>query len=61
MTPLFALITIMVVSFFVLIAVFPITRSPLWDAVCTYTLYTLGVAIVVLGLVGAVGSISGLL
>lgn len=55
------LITIAVLAFMALIVAFPVTRSPLWDSVFIYTLHILGFSIVVLGLVGAIGLISGLL
>lgn len=61
MTLIFTLIAIAVSAFMVLIAAFPLTRSPLWDAICTHSLYALGVIIVTLGVVGFIGAISGLL
>lgn len=61
MSLIFTLITIAVVAFIALMIVFPATRSPLWDAIFIHTLHSLGFIIVVLGLVGAIGLISGLL
>lgn len=61
MSLIFTLITIAVFAFVVLIVAFPVTRSPLWDAIFIHTLYALGFVIVVLGLIGAICSISGLL
>lgn len=61
MSLIFTLITIAAFAFIVLIVAFPATRSPLWDAVFIHTLHALGFIIVVLGLTGAIGSISGLL
>lgn len=61
MSLIFTLIAIAVFAFVVLIVAFPVTRSPLWDAIFIYTLHALGFVIVVLGLIGAIGLISGLL
>lgn len=61
MSLIFTLITIAVFAFVALIVASPVTHSPLWDGIFIYTLYALGLIIVVLGLVGAAGSISGLL
>ena len=61
MSLILTLITIAAVAFIVLMIVFPVTRSPLWDAIFIHTLHFLGFVVVVLGLVGAIGRISGLL
>ena len=61
MSLIFTLITITTFAFIALIVAFPATQSPLWDAIFIHTLHALGFIIVVLGLVGAVGLISGLL
>ena len=61
MSLIFTLITIAALAFVALIVAFPVTRSPLWDAILVYTLHALGFIIVVLGLIGALGSVSGLL
>lgn len=61
MTAIFTLITISTLAFIVLIVAFPVTRSPLWDGVFIWALHVLGVIIVVSGLTGAIGLISGLL
>lgn len=61
MVSLPTIIIIMVVAFTALVVAFPVTRSPLWDAVFIHTLHALGACIVVLGLVQAIGSMSGLL
>lgn len=61
MTLIFTLTIIVAVAFVVATMVFPFTSSPLWDAVLIYGLYILGIAIMVLGVIGAVGLISGLL
>lgn len=61
MSLIFTLITIAALAFIALIAAFPVTRSPLWDAILIYTLHALGFSIVVLGSIGAIGLISGLL
>ena len=61
MSLIFTLIIIATFAFITLIVAFPVTRSPLWDSVFIHTLYALGFIIVVLGLVGAIGLISGLL
>lgn len=61
MSPILALIIVAALAFVTLIVAFPATRSPLWDAVFIYTLHILGLALVVTGLVGAIGSVSGLL
>lgn len=61
MTLVFTLTIIVAVAFVVATMVLPFTRSPLWDAVLIYGLYILGIAIMVLGVIGTVGLISGLL
>lgn len=61
MVLIFTLITIASFAFIALIVAFPVTCSPLWDAIFVYTLYALGFVIVGLGLIGAIGLISGLL
>lgn len=61
MSLIFILITVAAFAFIALIVAFPVTRSPLWDAVFIHTLHALGFIVVSLGLVGAVGLISGLL
>ena len=55
------LFAIVALFFIVLIIAFPVTNSPLWDSIFIHTLHILGFLVVVLGLVGAVGAISGLL
>jgi hypothetical protein len=61
MSLIFTLITVAALTFIALIVAFPATRSPLWDAIFIHTLHALGFIIVVLGLIGALGLISGLL
>ena len=61
MSLIFTLITIAALAFIALIVAFPVTHSPLWDAIFIHTLHALGFIIVVLGLTGAIGLISGLL
>lgn len=61
MSLIFTLITIATLASIALIVAFPATRSPLWDSIFIHTLYALCFIVVVLGLVGAIGSISGLL
>lgn len=61
MTLILTLTIIMAVAFVVGTVVLPFANSPLWDAVLIYGLYILGIAIMVLGVIGAVGLISGLL
>lgn len=61
MTVIFTLIAISTLAFIALIVAFPVTRSPLWDAVFIWTLHVLGAIIVVMVLTGAIGLISGLL
>jgi hypothetical protein len=61
MTLIFTLIAIAMFASMALIAAFPLTRSPLWDAAFTYFLYGLGTIVVILGVVGFIGSVSGLL
>lgn len=61
MTLIFILTIIVAVAFVVATVVFPFTSSPLWDAVLIYSLYIFGIAVLVLGVVGAVGLVSGLL
>lgn len=61
MTLIFVLTIIVAVAFVMSTVVYPFTRSPLWDAVLMYSLYIFGIAVLVLGVVGAVGLISGLL
>lgn len=61
MSLIFIIITVVTLVFIALIVAFPVTRSPLWDSIFIHTLHALGFIIVVLGLVGAIGSISGLL
>lgn len=61
MTLIFTLIGIAMFAFMVLIAAFPLTASPLWDAVLTNSLYVLGIIIVVLGVIAMLGAVSGLL
>ena len=61
MSLILTLITIAALVFVALIAAFPVTHSPLWDAIFVHTLHALGFIIVVLGLIGALGLISGLL
>lgn len=61
MTLIFTLITITTFAFMALVVAFPVTRSSRWDSILIHTLHFLGFIIVVLGLVGAVGLISGLL
>ncbi len=61
MTLVFTLIIIMAIAFVVATVAFPFASSPLWDAVLTYGLYILGIAIMVFAVIGAVGFISGLL
>lgn len=61
MTLIFALTIIVAVAFVVSTVVYPFVSSPLWEAVLVYSLYIFGNAILVFGVVGAVGFISGLL
>lgn len=61
MSLVFTLMAIAAIAFIVLIVAFPVTQSPWWDQFFVYTLYVLGGSIVVLGVVGTIGSISGLL
>lgn len=61
MTLIFVLTIIVAVAFVVSTVVYPFTCSPLWDAILIYSLYIFGIAVLVLGVVGAVGLISGLL
>lgn len=61
MTLIFTLTIIAAIAFVVATMALPFTRSPLWDAVLIYGLYALGVAIMVLGVVGTIGLVSGLL
>ena len=61
MSLIFTLITIAALAFVALIVASPVTHSPMWDAIFIYTLHALGFIIVVLGLTGAIGLISGLL
>lgn len=61
MTLIFTLIAIAMFAFMVLVAAYPLTRSPLWDALLTHALYALGVIVVILGVVGFIGAVSGLL
>ena len=61
MSLIFMFIIIAVFAFIALIVAFPVTRSPLWDSIFIHTLHVLGFIVVVLGLVGAIGLISGLL
>lgn len=58
---IFTLIAIAIFAFMALIVAFPLTQSPLCDAICTHSLYALGIIIAVLGVVGSVGAVSGLL
>lgn len=55
------LITIAIPVLVVLVAAFSITDSPLWDTVFAGAIYILCLAVTVLGVVGAIGSVSGLL
>ena len=55
------LISIAMFAFMVLVAALPLTKSPLWDAILTHSLYALGIVIVTLGAVGLIGAVSGLL
>lgn len=57
----FILASIAAAAFMVIIVAYPRACSPLWDAVLIASLYVLGIALVVLGVVGSVGMISGLL
>ena len=61
MSLILTFITIAALAFVALIAAFPVTRSPLWDAILVHTLHALGFTILVLVLIGALGLISGLL
>lgn len=61
MSLIFTLIIITTLAFVALVVAFPVTHSPLWDFIFIHTLHALGFIIVVLGLVGAIGLISGLL
>ena len=61
MTLIITLIATAMFAFMALIVAFPLTRSQLWDAIFTYSLYVLGVIIAVLGVVGSIGAVSGLL
>lgn len=61
MTLIFTLAIIVAVAFVVATVALPFTSSPLWDAVLIHVLYILGIAIMVLGVIGAVGLVSGLL
>lgn len=61
MSLIFTLITIAAFASIALIVAFPVTNSPLWDSIFIYTLHILCFIIVVLGLVGGIGLISGLL
>ena len=61
MSLIFTLITIAAFAFIALTIAFPVTHSPLWDAIFIHTLHALGFIVVVLGLVGAIGLTSGLL
>ena len=61
MSLIFTLITIAALAFVTLIVAFPVTHSSVWDAIFIHTLHAIGFIIVVLGLVGAIGLISGLL
>ena len=61
MSLIFTLITIAALAFVTLIVAFPVTHSPMWDAISIHTLHALGFIIVVLGLIGALGSVSSLL
>lgn len=61
MTFVFTLTIIVAVAFVAATIALPFARSPRWDAVLIYGLYVLGIIIMVLGVVGAVGLISGLL
>lgn len=61
MSLIFTLIIIAALAFVALIVAFPVTHSPMWDAIFIHTLHALGFILVVLGLIGAIGLISGLL
>lgn len=61
MTLILTLVAIAMFAFIALIVAFPLTQSPLWDALLTCSLYVLGAATVVLGAVGLIGAASGLL
>ena len=61
MTLVSILIIIMAIAFVAATVVFPFASSPLRDAVLTYGLYILGIAIMVFVVIGAAGFISGLL
>lgn len=56
----FILASIAAATFMVIIVAYPRACTPLWDAVLIASLYILGIALAVLGLVGAIGLISGL-
>ena len=61
MTLIFTLAIIAAVAFVAATVALPFANSPLWDAVLIHGLYILGIAIMVLGVIGAVGLVSGLL